>query len=584
LLLLSIAFLPVIASLYRALTERGWAFTAPMVQHLTLVLAFLGAWLAARENKLLRLASGEFWKDAKAKPWIEGTTAIVSAFVCGLLALATYDFVLLEKEDGNTISDLMLSWPLLLAMPLGFGSVGAYLAWKNELPPWRGWLGRGLSFAALIVGWFVGVEEGLLFGQPVGILVGVLLLAGLMGAPLFVPLGGIPLLYFLSDEIPSMAVSIEMNRLATQPFLPAVPLFTLVGFLLTEGKAPERMLRCFRACFGWLPGGTAVIATLLCAFFSVFTGGSGVTILALGGLLFHALKSDGYTENFSLGLMTGSGSLGILLPPALPLILFGIAANVPIDELFLAGLLPGLVLITLVCLWGVRAGWGSKTVRTPFDSREAGAALWSAKFELLAPVLAVSALFSGWATLMEASALTAVYILITQTFIHRDVSLTGSLGPVLRNCTAVLGGILIILCCAQGLSSYLVDAEIPMRVLESLRESIDSPLAFLLCLNLFLIVVGCFLDIYSATFVVVPLILPLAEAYEIDAIHLGIIFVANLELGYLTPPVGLNLFLASYRFERPLFSIVKATLPIFCILAVGVLVITYVPWLTQIFR
>ena len=555
-----------------------------MVQHLTLVLAFLGAWLAAREKKLLRLASGELWKDAKARPWIEGTTAIVSCFVCGLLALAAWDFMLLEKEDGSTVSELMPSWPLLLAMPIGFASVGTYLAWKNELPPLKGWLGRGLSAAALAGGWFAGLEDGILYGRPMGAMVALLLLAAVLGAPLFVPLGGIPLLYFLSDEIPSMAVSIEMNRLATQPFLPAIPLFTLVGFLMTEGKAPERMLGFFRACFGWLPGGTAVIATLVCAFFSVFTGGSGVTILALGGLLFTALRTEGYTERFSLGLMTGSGSLGILLPPALPLILYGIAADVAIDELFLAGLLPGIVLIALVCLHGLRAGWSSHIERTPFDAREAGAALWKAKYELAAPLLALGVLFSGKATLMETAAVTAVYVLVIQTLVHRDVSLTSDLWRVLRDCAAVLGGILIILCCAQGLSSYLVDAEIPMRVLDSLGERIDSPLAFLLCLNLFLLVVGCFLDIYSATFVVVPLLLPLARAYEVDPIHLGIVFVANLELGYLTPPVGLNLFLASYRFERPLFGVVKATMPIFCILAVGVLLITYFPWLTTAFR
>jgi len=583
-LLLGIAFLPVVASACRSLTGHGWAFTSPLVQHLTLVLAFLGAWLAAREGKLLRLASGELWKNTKVRPWIEGGTAIVSAFVCGLLAFATYDFVLLERELGSTISDLMVSWPLLLAMPTGFLSVGAYLAWKNELPGLRGWFGRGLSLAALAGGWFAGVEEGLFYGEPVGILVGVLLLAALLGAPLFVPLGGIPLLLFLSQEIPSMAVSIEMNRLATQPFLPAIPMFTLVGFLLTEGRAPERMLRFFRAFFGWLPGGTAVIATLLCAFFSIFTGGSGVTILALGGLLFHTLKSEGYRTSFALGLMTGSGSLGILLPPALPLILFGIAANVPIDELFVAGILPGALMILLVCLWGARAGVVSKVERTRFDLREARNAFWEAKFELAAPVIAMMALFSGRATLVETSALTAVYVLCTQLFVHRDVSLSSSLWTVLRKCVAVLGGILIILCCAQGLSNYLVDAEIPMRVLEWLRGTIDSPLAFLLCLNLFLLAVGCLLDIYSATFVVVPLILPLSRAYGIDPIHLGILFVANLELGYLTPPVGLNLFLASYRFERPLFAIAKSTLPIFAILAIGVLVITYVPWLTTAFR
>ena len=547
---------------------------------MTLVLAFLGAWLAAREGKLLRLASGELWKDSKARPWIEGATAFLSSLVCGLLTRACYDLVLLEREFETPITEWLPLWPLLVVMPLGFAAVGAYLAWHNEL----GLGGRLASGAALAFGFVAAAEEGLVFGQPMGIAVGILILAALLGAPLFVPLGGIPLLLFLGDEVPGASIPAAMYQLASSAFLPAIPLFTLVGFLLTEGGAPQRLLRFFRAFFGWLPGGTAVIAALLCAFFSVFTGGSGVTILALGGLLFAALKSEGYDEKAGIGLLTGSGSLGILLPPALPLILYGIAADVPIDEMFKAGILPGILLIALVCLWGVRAGAKSNVERKPFEGREALSALWEAKFEFLAPGVALAAYFSGYATLLEASALTATYVFCTQTFVHRDVSITGSLWRVLRDCSAVLGGVLIILCCAQGLSSYLVDAMVPMQLLDWIQGVVDSPLAFLLCLNIFLLIVGCFLDIYSATFVVVPLILPIARAYDIDPVHLGIVFVANLELGYLTPPIGLNLFLASYRFERPLFGVVRASFPIFVLLAVGVLVITYVPALTSVFR
>jgi C4-dicarboxylate transporter, DctM subunit len=336
----------------------------------------------------------------------------------------------------------------------------------------------------------------------------------------------------------------------------------------------------FRGLVGWLPGGTAVVTALLCAFFTVFTGGSGVTILALGGLLFVALEADGYRERFSLGLLTASGSLGLLFPPALPLILYGIVAQVPIENLFLGGILPGILLVGLIALWGLREGVRSKARRQAFSGREALAAIWHGKWELAIPVLVLVAIFSGIATLVEAAALTALYAFVAQVFIHRELSLRRDLPRVMSECVVLVGGVLIILGVAMSLSSYMVDAQIPMRILGWAKLHISSPLVFLLGLNLFLLVVGCLMDIFSAIAVVVPLIVPLGEAFGIDPIHLGIIFIANLELGYLTPPVGLNLFLASYRFERPLLVIWRSVLPPLAILAAGVLLITYVPWLT----
>jgi tripartite ATP-independent transporter DctM subunit len=329
-----------------------------------------------------------------------------------------------------------------------------------------------------------------------------------------------------------------------------------------------------------MPGGTAVVTALLCAFFTVFTGGSGVTILALGGLLFQALQADQYRERFSLGLLTASGSLGLLFPPALPLILYGIVAQISIQDLFVGGLVPGVILVALIAAWGVREGLMTNARRQAFDLAEGARAIWHAKWELALPALVLVAIFGGFATLVEAAALTALYALFTQTVVHRDISVRKDLFGVIVECVVLVGGVLIILGVAMGLTSYMVDAQIPARMVEWAQESISSPLVFLLLLNIFLILVGCLMDIFSAIVVVVPLIVPLGAAFGIHPVHLGIIFIANLELGYLTPPVGLNLFLAAYRFERPLLTVWRAALPMLLILGFGVILITYVPWLT----
>jgi tripartite ATP-independent transporter DctM subunit len=331
---------------------------------------------------------------------------------------------------------------------------------------------------------------------------------------------------------------------------------------------------------GWCPGGTAIVTVVVCAFFTTFTGGSGVTILALGGLLLPALLKDGYPEGFSLGMLTAAGSLGLLFPPALPLILYGVVAEVPIEDLFIGGIVPGFVLVALMAAWGIHRGLVSGAVRTVFHWRRALHSLWTGKYELAIPVIALGTMFSGWATLVEASAVTALYALIVQVFVHRDLTIRGDLLRVMRNCTVLLGGVLIILGVAKGLTNYLVDAMIPAQLLTWVEAHVESRLVFLLALNLFLLLVGCLMDIFSAIVVVVPLIEPIGESFGIHPVHLGIIFIANLELGYLTPPVGLNLFLASYRFEKPLLVIYRATVPALLILGAGVLMITYVEGFT----
>jgi C4-dicarboxylate transporter, DctM subunit len=556
--------------------RTGVPGAATFVQHLTLWVGFLGAALAAREGKLLALATGDLLPAGAVRRWSGVVAAAIGALASAMLCRAGVDLVLIEREAETHLALGIPTWAAQAVMPVAFGLIALRLVWKAD----GSGLGRAIAAAGLAAGLLLGQFPGWLDGAPVAPGLAVAVIAALLGCPIFAVLGGVAVFLFLASGVPAAAVPVETYRLSVSPTLPAIPLFTLAGYLLAQGEAPRRMVDVFRTLVGWIPGGTAVVTALICAFFTVFTGGSGVTILALGGLLLAALEADGYRERFSLGLLTSSGSLGLLFPPALPLILYGIVAQVPIEDLFIGGLLPGVLLVGLVVVWGLREGVRSGVRRQRFSAREAGVALWRGKWELAIPILVLVAIFSGAATLVEAAALTALYAFVVQCIIHRDVSVRRDLVRVVTECVVLVGGVLIILGVAMGLTSYMVDAQVPMRILEWARQHIDSPLVFLLALNLFLLVVGCLMDIFSAIVVVVPLIVPLGQAFGINPIHLGILFIANLELGYLTPPVGLNLFLASYRFEKPILEIWRSVLPPLAILAGGVLLITYVPWLT----
>jgi tripartite ATP-independent transporter DctM subunit len=568
--------LPLAEAASRTFLSRGIPGSGTFVQHLTLWVAFLGAALAAREGKLLALATGELIPKGAAGSALRVLAAAVGAGASILLARASMDLLIIEREAGTTLPLGVKVWTVELALPVAFTLIAVRLVLKAA----SGWRGRTVAAVGIIVGALLGQFPGWLDGGPAWPWLLLIIVATGAGSPIFAALGGAAVILFMTEGVPAAAVPVETYRLTVSPTLPAIPLFTLAGFLLAQGDASARLMRVFRALFGWIPGGTAVVTAILCAFFTVFTGGSGVTILALGALLFQALTADGYRERFSLGLLTASGSLGLLFPPALPLILYGIVAQISIQDLFIGGLVPGILLVVLVAAWGVREGVSGEVRRRRFDGREALSSLWTAKWELALPLLVLGAIFGGFATLVEASAMTALYALATQTFVHRDIRPGGDLVRVFTECVVLVGGVLIILGVAMGLTSYIVDAQIPSHIVDWAQSSISSPLVFLLCLNLFLILVGCLMDIFSAIVVVVPLIVPLGVAFGIHPVHLGIIFVANLELGYLTPPVGLNLFLAAYRFERPLLQIWRAALPMLLILGAGVLLITYVPWLT----
>jgi C4-dicarboxylate transporter DctM subunit len=574
--LLTMAVLPILEIFGRRFLGIGIPGSGPIVQHLTLWVGFLGAALAARDGKLLALATGTFIPAGRARQIAGIFSATVSAAVATVLAWGSVDLIRAERETGTIIGAGIPAWVAQLVLPVGFGLIAARLVWRASSL----WWGRLLATSGLLIGLALAGMPALLEGRSPWPALALVIIAGALGAPIFAILGGAAVLLFMSDGITPAAVLVETYALSVSPTLPAIPLFTLAGFILAEGRSSERLLYVFRALFGWIPGGTAVVCAVACSFFTVFTGGSGVTILALGGVLLPALLKDGYRERFSLGLLTASGSLGLLLPPSLPLILYGVVAQIPIEDLFIGGILPGILLTTMIAAWGVREGIVTGAGRHPFSIRTALSALWQAKWELAMPVVVLVAMFSGLATAVEAAALIVCYALFFQTLVHRDLSVRKDLRRVTTECVTLIGGVLVILGVAVGFTNYLVGAEVPARLLAWTQEHIQSPLTFLLALNVFLLLVGCLMEIFPAIVVVVPLIVPLGVAYGIHPVHLGIIFIANLELGYLTPLVGLNILIASYRFKRPVLEVCYAALPMGAILGIGVLIITYVPWLT----
>jgi tripartite ATP-independent transporter DctM subunit len=362
--------------------------------------------------------------------------------------------------------------------------------------------------------------------------------------------------------------------------LPAIPLLTAAGYVLAEGGAARRLVRAYKGLFGWMPGGVAVMATFVCALFTTFTGASGVTILALGGLLLPALLEEGYPEDFSVGLVTAAGSLGLLFPPSLPVILYGVVAQAPIEHLFIGGLLPGLLMIVLVAAYGVVVGVRARTPRQRFLPREAFAALWDAKWDLGLPTLVVVSVASGFATIVEAAALAAAYAIVVELAIFRSIHALRDLPRILVHAASLVGSVLILLGTALGVTSWFVDAEVPTRLVDWMTAHVHSPALFLLMLNAVLLVLGSVLEMYSAIVVLAPLVAPLGAAYGIDPIHLGVVFLANLELGFLFPPMGLNLFLSATRFEKPLPYVYRKAFPFLVIMSAGVLAITYLPAIT----
>ncbi|MDH3893890.1 MAG: TRAP transporter large permease subunit [Chromatiales bacterium] len=407
----------------------------------------------------------------------------------------------------------------------------------------------------------------------------VLILLALLGAPLFAVIGASALNGFNQQGDPLSIVAISVFGLTDLPLLMAIPMFTFAGYLLSESGAPRRLVHLSEALLGWMPGGLAMISLVACALFTAFTGASGVTIIALGALLYPALKHAGYPDNFNLGLVTSSGSLGLLFAPSLPLILYGVVAEVSIDQLFRAGLLPGILMLAMLGGWSL---WRNRSIRVPFDqfsAAEVGRALWAARWELPLPIVVLGGIYSGFFAVSEAAAVTAFYVIFIDVIVLREVPLR-SLPRIMREAMVLVGGILIILGVSLASTNYMIFAGVPDKLLALTQTHVDSQTTFLISLLLFLLALGAILDIFSALVLVVPLILPVAASFGVDPVHLGIVFLSAMQLGYLTPPVGLNLFIASFRFERSITSVYLATLPFLLILLVAVIIITFWPSLS----
>ena len=405
------------------------------------------------------------------------------------------------------------------------------------------------------------------------------LILAVLGSPLFIVIAAIALISFYSVDIDLSVVIIEMSRLSDTPLLLALPLFIFAGTILSESGTPKRLLKLSQVLLGWLPGGLAVVSLVVCAIFTAFTGASGVTIFALGGLLLPALLKDNYSEKFSLGLITSSGSLGLLFPPSLPLILYGVIAEVRIDHLFLAGILPGFFMLILLVAYSMYKSPKREEKREKISGKEIFSGLKEAAWELPLPFIVLGGIYGGFLVAGEAAAITALYVLIVEVFIYRDIKLQ-RLPRIVVQSMMLFGGILVILAASMAATNFLVDQEVPMRLFEFIRQYISSKYTFLLLLNIFLLIVGSMLDIFSALVLVVPLIVPIARGYDVNLIHLGIIFLTNLQIGYCTPPVGLNLFLASYRFEKPVVQLYGATMPFLGLLMITLIIITYFPLLS----
>ncbi len=415
----------------------------------------------------------------------------------------------------------------------------------------------------------------------------ILVILALLGAPLFAIIAASALLGFFNSGIDISAVILEINRIVDMPVLVSIPLFTFAGYLLGESGTAQRFVAVSRALFGWMPGGLAIVALIVCAGFTALTGASGVTIIALGSLLYPALKQDGYNENFNLGLLTTSGSLGLLFPPSIPIILYGIISNSSIGDLFIAGILPGILMLALLSAYSMRKGYTANVPKEEFNWQNIKESLKNAAWEIPLPIIVLGGIFSGYFAVSEAAAVTAFYALVVEVFVYKGVTLK-ELPMIMRNSMVLVGGILIILGASMASTNYLIDAQVPMKLFAFIKAHISSKITFLLMLNVFLLILGCMLDIFSAIVLVIPLILPIAKGYGIDPIHLGIIFLANMQIGYCTPPVGMNLFIASYRFKKPIVQLYIATLPFLAILFAAVLIITYWPdlslWLLGILK
>jgi tripartite ATP-independent transporter DctM subunit len=599
-ILVLMALIPLLDLLIRKIFQNGIESANNYTVHLVLLITFVGGMITTRENQHISVAAfTHFMKE----PWLSRVktitimigSALTMAFSWSALALVVNGFGAEMK-----VGFIPVQWVAAI-MPIGYGLMAIRLITSAKLEKTYKWV----ASIGLLIGTVLAIPSILdlitaLFGQlpPVlenlqvnwahyagGFVVpGIIILvaSALFGTPLYTVLGGVAYLLFTKSGGSLAVIPSEAYTLLISSSIPTIPLFTLVGFVLAQSKAGERLIRVFKALFGWLPGGMVIAAVIVSAFFTTFTGASGVTILALGGVLFYVLSKSGqYKESFSIGLLTACGSIGLFFPPSLPIILYGSMARISIFDLFVGGLLPGILMVAVMAISGIFSSMKNHLKPIPFSLRETLSSLKGAFWELLLPVIIVGFYFTGTTSLLETAAIAVIYIILVEVFINKDIKIR-NLPEVAQKAVLIIGGVLVIISLARGLSYFIVDAQLPTQLSAWVGEHIHSKIVFLLILNLALILVGMFMDIYSAILVVVPLIIPLGQLFGINPVHLGIIFIANMEHGFITPPIGLNLFLSSYCFNQPYLKVCRDVALFFFIQLVILGIITYVPWLSTV--
>ncbi len=596
--LLLLGVIPVVEILLRTFFRSGLEGSSEYTAHIVLWITFLGAMITSRNNQHLAISIGvnKFGKKLKNSILIFNNT--LSTAISFAFAISGFSMILTAFDQTMMIG----IFPIRLItsiIPLGYLFIAIRFSTSETFTAKsRSIIRTGFLFGAILA--FPSIVNILYsFFQNIPMifdslsdvyysvaailslpLLFLLIISTFFGVPLFIILGGAAYILFAGNWGVLELVPNEAYTMLTGSTIAAIPMFTLAGFILSESKAGERLIGLFQALFGWVPGGMAVSAVFVCAFFTTFTGASGVTILALGALLAYILEErGGYSQNFSHGLLTASGSIGLLFPPSLPIILYGVIAQVSIKDMFIGGVIPGFMMVLILSGFGVVIAIKSKIPRTPFKALLVLSSLKESVWEILLPLIILIFYFGGLTTIVETGAIAVLYALLIEVVIRKDIKYRNIVSVFLKS-IPIIGGILIILASSRGLSYYIIDAEIPVKLTYWVEAHISSKYVFLILLNVTLLITGSLMDIFSAIMVVVPLILPLGAIFGIHPVHLGIIFLANLELGYLTPPVGLNLFLSSYRFEEPLPAIYKKVIPFFFMLLFVVLLITYVPWLS----
>ena len=579
LFLILISF-PIFQILGRYISFFSIPASQEIVQHMTLWIGFIGAVIAARSNKLLSVVREPVFDSSTKVKWPKFFVHVFSLSVVFVLSISYLKMIQIGFQYPDYIAPYIPTWFAQAIIPIGLILIWYQMIITSSTNIKYRVLLTVISIIPTIIlyFWQFPLANPLLLWAKV--LFAISLVA--FGLPIFILLASLSIFFFLSE--PSewatnydliSTISDSAYRIVVSPTLAAIPIFTLAGYILAESNISERLIRFFKATLGWLPGSTVLIVVLLCAFFTALTGGSGVTILALGAILYPILIHDGYSKQFSLGIITTAGSLGLLFPPSLPAIIYSVTAGINPLELFKQALIPAIFLMSIMFFYGLYKRPKSKTVAR-FVFTDAFETAKIAKWEIAIPLLIILSLFSGFATLVESAALLVLYVLTVELYIFKDISFK-NLPKIIIDCSTLVGGVLIILGFAMGFTGYLVDAQIPLKILNFVQSTISSKIIFLLALNILLLIVGCLMDVFSAIIVVVPLITPLATYFGIDPFHLAVIFIANLELGYITPPVGMNLYLSSYRFEKDMPTIYSATLPFFFIRLIGVILITYIP-------